>query len=335
VVLAALVALSVCASYVSILNDLTDIEDDRASGKVNRWQEKCRTPAVVLLACCVAAGAGFAFAWRNDALLLSAYLPSWAAFTLYSVPPFRLKVRGIGGVFADACGAHLFPALLALALLHNVTRAAWDIRWNFFVATWALAFGVRGILWHQLQDAAHDRKIGSRTFVCVHGANATRRLGLAAALCEYIAFAAMLWVSKNPLAGLFLIGYGFFALLRRPLLGIRLSLIEPSRTSRMAMAEYYIVLFPAAYLLTAVRQQPWALWLLLAHAVLFPRHCLGLARDVFAMLRVGFRRGRGVSIDGHALDQPRRSRYRDRASRQNPVVTSSEPQPSFFEGPLK
>ena len=55
----------------------------------------------------------------------------------------------------------------------------------------------------------------------------------------------------------------------------------------MAMAEYYIVLYPLAYLLTASWQQPSALLLLLFHGVLFCRQGLNLVREIVAMLRTG------------------------------------------------
>ncbi len=54
----------------------------------------------------------------------------------------------------------------------------------------------------------------------------------------------------------------------------------------MAMAEYYIVLYPVAYLLTASWQEPSALLLLLFHGVLFFGRRLTLVHDAVAMLRL-------------------------------------------------
>ena len=125
-----------------------------------------------------------------------------------------------------------------------------------------------------------------RTFACFHGTKAAERLGLLAFWLEFAAFSLMLWLTRNALALFFLVLYGLFALVRWRLLGIGLTVIKPGRASRMAMAEYYIVLYPLAYLLTASWQQPSALWLLLFHVVLFPRHCLWMVHDVVAMLRM-------------------------------------------------
>ena len=283
----ALAALIVCASYVSVLNDLTDAKDDQASEKPGRWPGGGRIYPALLLVGCMAAGAAFLIIWRKDTLLFCTYLLSWLAFTLYSAPPCRLKVRGIWGVLADASGAHLFPTLFAVVLVYHWNRTEATAQWTMLIALWSFAAGVRGILWHQLEDAVHDRKIGLRTFACLHGTKAAERLGLLTFLLEFAAFSAMLWLTRSALASLFLIFYGLFALIRSRLLGIGLTVIQPGQASRMAMAEYYIVLYPLAYLLTASWRQPWALLLLFFHTVLFSRQGLYLAREVVVMLRIG------------------------------------------------
>jgi 4-hydroxybenzoate polyprenyltransferase len=287
VVVLALPALIACASYVSVLNDLTDAKDDKASGKPNRWPEGARIYSVLLLAGCMAAGGAFLIVWRKDMLLFYTYLLSWLAFTLYSAPPFRLKVRGIWGVLADASGAHLFPTLFAVVLVYHWNRIEAIAQWTIVIAVWSFAAGVRGILWHQLEDAVNDRKIGLRTFACLHGAKAAERLGLLTFLLEFAAFSFMLWLTRNSLALLFLVLYGLFALVRWRLLGIGLTVIKPGQASRMAMAEYYIALYPLAYLLTASWQQPSVLLLLLFHGLLFSRQGVYWVHEIVAMLRIG------------------------------------------------
>ena len=286
VVALALLALIICASYVSVLNDLTDAKDDQASGKPSRWPRESSIVPALLLAACVAAGSGFLIVWRKDTLLFCAYLLCWLAFTLYSAPPFRLKTRGILGVLADASGAHLFPTLFAVLLVYHWNRTVAPAEWTIFISLWSFAAGVRGILWHQLEDADNDRKIGLRTFACLHGTKAAESLGRFTFLIESGAFAAMLWLTHNALAALLLVLYGLFALIRWRLLGISLAVCKPGQASRMAMAEYYIVLYPLAYLLTASWQQPSVLFLLLLHGVLFSRKGLYLVHEGIAMLRM-------------------------------------------------
>lgn len=283
----ALPALIVCASYVSILNDLTDAKEDQASGKSGRGQAGARLYPALLLAGCMVAGSAFLVVWRKDLLLFSAYLLSWLAFTLYSAPPFRLKVRGIWGVLADASGAHLFPTLFAVFLVYHWSRTEAPAQWITLIVLWSFAAGIRGILWHQLEDAVHDSRIGLRTFAYIHGPKAAERLGLLAFLLESAGFLLMLWLTHNALALVFLILYGACAFVRRRILGTGLAVIQPEPAARMAMAEYYIVLYPLAYLLTAAWQQPSVLLLLLFHCTLFFRHVLYLMHEILTMVRIG------------------------------------------------
>lgn len=286
VVALALLALIVCASYVSLLNDLTDAKDDQASGKPNRWLRTSRIYPALFLGTCVVAGAGILIAWRKDRLLFYAYLLCWLSFTLYSAPPFRFKRRGIWGVLADASGAHLFPTLFAVVLVYHWSRTDAPSQWTIPIALWSFAAGVRGILWHQLEDAENDRKIGLRTFVCLHETKTAERLGLFAFALELASFMAMLWLTRGVVAALFLIFYGLFALLRRRLLGTGLAVVRRGQASCLAMAEYYVVLYPPAYLLTLSWQHPAALLLLVFHGVLFSRQSLWMVHEVVMMLRM-------------------------------------------------
>lgn len=286
VVALALPALIVCASYVSILNDLTDAKDDQASGKPNRWSGGVRIYRAALLSGCMAAGSAFLIVWRKDAWLVCTYFLPWLFFTLYSVPPLRLKIRGIWGVLADASGAHLFPTLFGAILLYHWFGIEATIQWSILIALWSFAAGVRSILWHQLEDYVNDRKISLGTFTCLRGTKVAERLGLLTFVLEFAAFSIMLWFTRNALALVLLGIYGLFALLRWRLLGIGLTVIKPARAFRMAMAEYYIALYPLAFLLTAAWQQPSALLLLLFHGVLCYRHSFYLVREIVAMLRI-------------------------------------------------
>src|SRR5207253_3065883 len=101
----------------------------------------------------------------------------------------------------------LFPTLFAVALVYRWSRTEGTAEWTIVIALWSFAAGVRGILWHQMHDAVHDRKIGLRTFACLHGTQAAERLGLASLLLESAAFTAMLWLTRNGLAALFLVLY--------------------------------------------------------------------------------------------------------------------------------
>jgi len=135
-----LVALAACAAYVSVINDVADFDDDMASGKANRLVGKSSAFVATVLASCIIPGIAVAFYLRREPLLISLYLASWTAFTLYSLSPIRLKNRGGWGVLADASGAHLFPTLLAIALVYRWSLKPFDAVWFVSAGVWSLSF---------------------------------------------------------------------------------------------------------------------------------------------------------------------------------------------------
>jgi hypothetical protein len=215
-------AVAICATYVSILNDLTDLESDARAGKPNRLAGRSRPGAVAVLTGCVAVGAAIAAVnWRDDPLALAAYAASWIAFTAYSVPPLRLKARGFAGALADATGAELGPRLLAAAAVLAAAGAPADVAWLACVFVWALSSGLRGAIWHQRRDAAADARAGIATFArtrprAVSGPAIT---GLFAV--EVAALGALLIIAGDLLAIAALAAYAMLVLLRARLLGVQ------------------------------------------------------------------------------------------------------------------
>lgn len=291
-----LVALAACAAYVSVINDLTDFKDDLASGKANRLVGKSRTFVAAAFAGCVLPGAAVAVGWRDEPLLLSLYLGSWAAFTLYSLPPFRLKGRGVLGLLADASGAHLFPSLLAAAVVYRGHAGPGGAFWFAAVGVWSLSFGVRGILWHQLGDLRNDEKIGLGTFARRHEVASLRGLGNFVVFpAELAAFCLMLWQAGSRLAFAFLCYHALLTFLRKRLWGVNLVVVVPKERAYIAMQEYYEVFFPLAFLLSASAMYPLDALVVVPHLLLFPRRALRSAKDVkifgeaFRLLTARFR----------------------------------------------
>ena len=237
---------------------------------------------------------------------LAAYAGSWVVFTLYSVPPARLKARGVAGAVADAAGAHLFPALLgALAV-----AAAWDrnpgAKWLVLVGAWSLLFGLRGALWHQLGDAELDRRAGVRTPAAV-APRRTRRIAERVLFpLELVALGALLVDAGSVLALVALPVYGALELARARRRGVRLIVVQPQLGGRIVLHEYATVFFPLAFLLACAWRHPADLVVLVAHVAVFWRSILRATRDAAGM--------------AYRVVVPR-----DRASRHSAVVTSGEP----------
>src|SRR5205085_8303317 len=152
-----LLAIAPCAAYVSLVNDWTDRADDRRAGKTNRMEGRSVRQVMLLLAAPLAAALFFGIRWRDDLPLVAAYLGAWAAHSLYSIAPFRLKNRGGLGLIADACGSHVVPALTAALLAGRATGSLLPPVWIDAVVVWSFGYGLRGILWHELYDVEADR----------------------------------------------------------------------------------------------------------------------------------------------------------------------------------
>jgi 4-hydroxybenzoate polyprenyltransferase len=266
-----LAALAAAAAYVSLINDLTDIDDDRVAGKRNRLAGRSRRRRAIALTACLAVGAAAAVAWRHDPLALGLYAGAWLAFSLYSIPPVRLKGRGVLGAVADGAGAHLFPQLLVVVVVFHRRGVAVDAAWLAAVAAWALAHGLRGALWHQLGDAEADTHAGVGTFARVHPRRAQWLARLAFAV-ELATFAALLWRSGNAVALALVPAYVALETVRSQLWGVRVVVAGRAPRFRIAMHDYYIVFYPLGFLVAASVRHPLDAIVLVVHVALFPRH---------------------------------------------------------------
>jgi len=277
-----LLALVPGAAYVSVINDLTDRDEDLAAGKPNRLLGRPPAYAAALVAITAGLGIVFCILWRHDALLLGVYLAAWLAFSLYSLPPFRFKARGILGVLCDASGAHLFPTLVGVIV---ACRAAADrpvsVAWLAAVGTWAFANGVRGILWHQLTDRDNDRVAGVRTFAQLHPPHVAARLGTYAVFpLELAGLAAMLWQMRSVWAVGFLLLYALFAAIRTYRFALNPVIVAPKPRFLIVLHEYYDLFLPIAILLESRD------WLVLAiHIVLFPNRLRHTFSDAVQLWR--------------------------------------------------
>jgi 4-hydroxybenzoate polyprenyltransferase len=288
-----LVALVPGAVYVSVINDLTDREEDLAAGKINRVAGRNRAAIAAVLALSAGAGIALSWWWRHDVLLLSLYLGAWLAFSLYSLPPFRFKTRGFPGVLADASGAHLFPTLVGVTLAFRAAGRLVDTAWLLGAGLWALAYGVRGILWHQLSDVEQDRQAGVRTFAQRHSPELAARIGTYAAFpLELLALALLLWRIHDALPLLALALYALLATRRRARWHIDPVIVQPTARFQIVLQEYYDVFYPLSLLLASALQHRADVLALAAHLLLFPMRALQTAKDCVKLTRQHLRRSR-------------------------------------------
>lgn len=274
------------AAYVSVINDLTDREEDLAAGKANRLVGKSRLAVAAILAVTIGAGLIFAWRWRGDVLLLSLYLAAWLAFSLYSLPPFRFKARGILGVLCDASGAHLFPTTVAVVLTFREAQRPVSVVWMISIAVWAFSYGLRGILWHQLTDRDADRSSGVRTFAQRHPPHVAMRLGTYVAFpLELLAITAILIQLRSVWVLAALLVYAIASWRRMAIWEMNVVVVEPKPRFFIVLHEYYDVFFPLALLVTAALRDRRDLIVLAVHPVLFPARIVQTLRDLRRLSR--------------------------------------------------
>jgi 4-hydroxybenzoate polyprenyltransferase len=277
--LAAVAGVAVAAAYVSLLNDATDREDDAAAGKYNRIAQRRRWYAPTAIGGVAAAGVAVAVvAWRDDPLVLALYAGPWVAFSLYSLPPIRLKARGAAGVLADACGAHLFPYVLIAVAVFHATGSRLDWAWVAAVGVWALAVGIRSALWHQLGDAEADSRSGVKTFGRLHP-GAARVTGQTVFAIELAAFFLLGLRAGSLLPFALVLPYLLLELARVQLWGGRLIVVRPAPRSRVAMHEYYVLFYPLAFAVSSTVVHGQDILVLALQMALFSGLLMLTARD--------------------------------------------------------
>lgn len=269
------------AIFVSVINDLTDQADDLAAGKANRMARASRIARVLLVALPIAAGLVWCFVWRDQPALLLLYLAAWLAFTFYSIPPIRLKHRGWAGALCDAGGAHLFPALLAVGIAAAAADRPLAPLWTIAVGAAAFAYGLRGILLHQLDDCDNDRLAGARTVAVRVSRDVLGKLARWAIFpIELVALATLLTMLGAPLMWVALGLYLLSVAQRVAIWKMHAILIVPAPRSIIIMAEYYAAWLPLSLLASLALRDPTSGLLAIAlHLALFPFIAWRTAKD--------------------------------------------------------
>lgn len=282
--LSLLLAIVGVAVFASLINDVTDLAGDLAAGKRNGVAGRSPSMVAALLAVSLGAGAFFAWLWRHEATLFWCYVSTWVAFLLYSLPPFRLKERGAAGVLCVAAGEQLFPTLVALMLVCRAAQRAASGAWIASVAVWALAYGLRSILWHQLTDVDNDRAAGFHTFACRH-ARAAAAIGTFVVFpLELGALAAMLWQIGSGWPPMFLLLYVFYAVRGAVRWKMALVIVVPKPRFFIVLTQFYSDLFPIALLIAASLRDRRDLLVLAAQLLLFPRQVVHVIRRLSASI---------------------------------------------------
>lgn len=267
-----LLALIAGAIYVSILNDITDVDEDRAAGKKNRmaklnWFQQSFILFVLIFV-------AFIFSWymRNNLLATIFYIASYLSFTLYSVPPFRLKKRGILGLFADASGSQLFPTLFTAVFMAVHFQYKLSITDLIMIAIWSLCFGLRGILWHQFHDLENDKRSGLHTVVQQMNGTMTKIVGRSILFLEVSALLIFLFRLGNNYFIYILVIYFAYMFYMRMKNNLEVIIIKHiTNHFDIIMNTFYQVFLPISILIAATINNLDFIILLVIHLVFFPQ----------------------------------------------------------------
>ncbi len=153
------------ASFGYLCNDFFDIEKDAEAGKKNFLAGKSFLLIITVFAI---AGAFIFLPWwflPKNKISLILIFTQLLLFALYSIPPVRLKERGVAGIVTDAFYAHSIPVLLAAYTYALAAGKPFFVPDFIFLFLWQSVSGVRNILLHQAEDIEADKISGVSNFV--------------------------------------------------------------------------------------------------------------------------------------------------------------------------
>jgi 4-hydroxybenzoate polyprenyltransferase len=266
------------AIFASVFNDFIDQKEDKLAGKTTGLMSLSASQQRLVLTALTICMASAALLLSRTPLALLIYLLIWLDYTLYSLPPFRLKVRGIWGILSIATGEHVLASLFAVALLAESSHCPVSFAWLAALSGWSMAYGCRGILWHQLCDYENDRLSGTRTLGAVRGPQFLKWLGERVVFpLELTSLMVFLVLSQNVLIWPALLVSALLECSRVFDKSVNLIVVAPAKNFRIAMVEFYQLFFPLAFLDALVERNPSVIMVVAAQVLLFPWplwHCL-------------------------------------------------------------
>lgn len=164
------VSLISISAFGYLFNDWCDIKSDAIAGKKNRLASLNPILQIVVVVVPLLIGCFF---WMPVSITASILFSlQIISLIIYSVPPFRLKNRGVLGVAADAFYGHINPVFITLFVFSffDATGSYYKVLIGsvLFVAT--SLKGIRNILLHQIEDRKKDKQAGIQTFVVKNSA---------------------------------------------------------------------------------------------------------------------------------------------------------------------
>lgn len=275
--------------WASVINDFMDLDQDMLAGKSTPMMELSLPSRRAIVAGSVLLNAVVAWILQRYPVSVLLLVANWVTFALYSVPPIRIKERGALGVIAIALGEHVFLGLLAISLVLEVTGmplVSVSIPWLLAYLGWSAAFGMRGIIWHQILDIEKDRRAGCKTLGAVIGKEGLAHIGKWYVFpFEMVCFFIFLFLSHDCIFVIFLPIYALTEWLRCKCWGCNIVIAAPRPNMRFIMTEYYQIYFPFSFLILALQSDHSAIFLIIPFVLIFPGALAKLVREMGIIFR--------------------------------------------------
>lgn len=283
-----LLTIIVGASFVSLLNDYTDLTIDHVAGKIEKptpLKRQRKMSQVIIIGFLLVVMGGFVYRGFLSALFF--FYLSVVAFCLYSLPPFRWKDRGILGVLCDAIGAVLAPQLLFIFALASWYDWPMDAVWLSALAILSLSVGMRGILWHQYDDRDNDIITKTQTFATQVDFSHVKKYEWLFIAVELLCFSVLGKDLPLLMLSTWLSIYLGMALFNRIRYGERLVVVISDKTQsyQLVLLDFFSMVFPLGVLVWATWNNQENVIPLFIHLLLFHTTPKRYAQRILQVLR--------------------------------------------------
>lgn len=189
---------TIMTGYGYLINDLADLDIDRRHGKPNAFHGMSRGKATLVVSAALAVGSLFGLPFLDRPWFVLLWMLWILAATFYSLPPLRLKERGLTGLTTTIAAQQTLPTALLFAAFGQ------PVSWGALVfVLFATARGISSDVGHQMRDWSHDASTGTGTFAVRHGYRAVQTVYAVSLEVERLALGgvmALLLLDLPPVA---------------------------------------------------------------------------------------------------------------------------------------
>jgi 4-hydroxybenzoate polyprenyltransferase len=162
---------TVMTAFGYLVNDLSDKELDKQQGKPNAFQNISVKTAAMYILLTLGVGLAAAIPFLTRPWFAALWLIWILLAIFYSLPPMRLKERGLIGLIVTIAAQQTLPVAILFATFGEL------FSWGALIfILFATIRGGSSDVSHQMRDLASDAKVGAKTFAVVAGSKTVHRI---------------------------------------------------------------------------------------------------------------------------------------------------------------